>query len=60
MIFYTVQEAAKILRINRIKMAQLIKEGKIKAIDISYRGSKNKYYRIPKEELEKFIYNSQD
>ncbi len=48
----TVQETAKMLRITRKTLYKLIKNGEIPAIRLGT------HWRIPKEELEKLIANS--
>lgn len=50
----TVNEATKLLRIDRKTLYKLIKKGEIPAIRLGVQ------WRIPKEELEKMISNTQN
>lgn len=51
--FYTPQEMAKILRVNREYIYDLIKEGKLKFIKFG------RHYRIPSTEVERLANEAQ-
>ena len=51
--FYTPQELAKILRVNREYVYDLIKEGKLKFIKFG------RYYRIPSTEVDRLAEEAQ-
>ncbi|MDC0273662.1 helix-turn-helix domain-containing protein [Planctomycetaceae bacterium] len=51
----TPQEVAKILGVNRAKIASFISSGQLKAVDISLPGATLPRYRILPEYLEEFL-----
>jgi len=55
--YYSPKEVSEILSVNRKTILSLINLGKIQAVNIAV-GSRS-LYRIPKEELDKFLNNSQ-
>lgn len=53
--FYTVQEAADYLKVHRTSIIRLIKNGKLKAVNIAPTGTKYKTWRIHDSSLIKFM-----
>lgn len=51
----TVKEVAAMLGVSQSAVACWIADGKLGAVDVSATATKRKIYRIPDEELERFI-----